>query len=764
MNVRLRQPEQKSFIAAGLAALSELLFLLTFAAYLVFLTLNSTMFKPELPGRFRDLLLIALFMTGSLKLALQLAAENSDNRKNFVKHILAALLAAVMWLLVYRNDRYKFLLFLAVLTAAFVGTDYRKALKVVVVSVGTVVLSAVLCSFSGSIPNLVYDDTIRLRSSWGIGYPTDFSAYLLFLSLIAWVAWKDLPDLFFLLPGVLSLVVAKVITGTNTDVICCILFLAAVVLSAVLRDQQHRVLDKLIHLASAVSFPLLAVMMVAMTWAYHEGNAFAQKLDIWNHSRLSLASSIYDEVGLSLFGSPFKQLGFGKSVLGNTEYHFVDCSYLLILLRYGVATLLVLALLWVLMTFAVAKLRDRRLLLVFMVIAVHCVSEHHYTDLNYNPFLVLPFSLLLTASLPSSAQVPEKQTALQKWTRAGLLLAVSSALVLALIWAFPRFTTLCTFFDLGSSVRRRRLLFAAVFTGLLLLLLFADACTRLLAAAAEKKKAGKSLALLAGVLAVFFLGGLLASNTLLDRAEKKYHDMLESERPAVEAVQRAGCSLLVDNLPELYRRTFGSIDRSLFHGEDLARQKNLAVITDADRELNVLINRGFLYGEISDDQAVYTDSAEAIGALQAAGYHLHGYYSRDRELNLNEISWAAYGEPLREEGTINLSECGPIENNVKTNLFGASYRVSYTLRLEAESAALLTPDAPVAALRVVCYPEDTLVAERDVLLSEFREDGTCLAAIDFSVPNVYETEFLILPKPFDGTLLLQRISYQRIQQ
>ena len=96
MNVRLRQPEQKSFSAAGLAALSELLFLLTFAAYLVFLTLNSTMFKPELPGRFRDLLLIALFMTGSLKQALQLAAENGDNRKTFVKHILAALPAAVM--------------------------------------------------------------------------------------------------------------------------------------------------------------------------------------------------------------------------------------------------------------------------------------------------------------------------------------------------------------------------------------------------------------------------------------------------------------------------------------------------------------------------------------------------------------------------------------------------------------------------------------------------------------------------------------------
>lgn len=764
MNEPLRQPSRKYFSAAGLAALSELLFLLTFAAYLIHLALGTTTFELDLPGKLNRFLLLALLATGSLKLVFQLTSEGKENRKIHLRLILLSLPVALLWMLVYRNDGYGFLRFLAVLTVAFVGTDYRKTLKVFVVSVGTVVLSAVFCSFTGSIQNLVYEQGIELRSAWGIIYPTDFSAYLVFLCLIAWVAWRDLPDLFFLLPGVLSLIIAKGITGSNTGVICSALFLAAVVLSAVLRDKPHRVLDKLIHLASAVSFPLLAVMMVAMTWAYHEGSAFAQKLDIWNHSRLSLASSIYDEVGLSLFGSPFKQLGFGKSVLGNTEYHFVDCSYLLILLRYGVVTLLVLALLWVLMTGAAAKLQDRRLLLAFMVIAVHCMSEHHYTDLNYNPFLVLPFSLLLTASGPAFVPAPEKQDARQSWIRTGILLLMSSVFVFALIWTFPRFTTLCTFFDLGGSTRHRRFLFAAVFAGLLLLFLFAGACTRFLTAMREKREITKTPAVLAGVLAVFFLGGLLASNTLLDRAEKKYHDMLACERPAVEAVQSTGCSLLVDNLPELYRRTFGSIDRSLFHGEDLARQKNLAVITDADRELNVLINRGFLYGEISDDQAVYTDSAEAIGALQAAGYHLHGYYSRDRELNLNEISWAAYGEPLREEWTINLSECGPIENNVKTNLFGASYRVSYTLRLESESAALLTPDTPVAALRVVCYPEDTLVAERDVLLSEFREDGTCLAAIDFSVPNVYETEFLILPKPFDGTLLLQRVSYQRIQQ
>ena len=49
------------------------------------------------------------------------------------------------------------------------------------------------------------------------------------------------------------------------------------------------------------------------------------------------------------------------------------------------------------------------------------------------------------------------------------------------------------------------------------------------------------------------------------------------------------------------------------------------------------------------------------------------------------------------------------------------------------------------------------------MFSEFREDGTCTAALDIVVSNVYEAEFLITPKDCGGDLLLQGICYQKLE-
>lgn len=763
MKETLKQSGQNVFSAAGLAGLSEAMFLFVFAAYQILLTLGSTMFSLSLPIDINQILINALLVTGILKLIFQLAVAEKESRKTQLKIIFAALPTALMWMLVWRNGGGQFSCFLALLTVACIGTDYRKILRWSAVSIGTTVLAAVLCSFSGSIQNLVYAQGDRLRSAWGICYPTDLSAYTVFLCLIAWTAWKDVPDLFFLLPGTLSLVLAKTITGSHTGVICSVLFLLLVLISMALENKENKQLSKLIHIGSAASFPMLGLGMIGMTWAYHEGSTFAEKMNTWNHSRFVHASSVYDEIGLSLFGIPFEQHGGGGGVLGNANYRFVDCSYLLILLRYGVVTLIMLAILWILMSTAAARLRDRRMLLAFLVIAFHCMSEHHYTELNYNPFLILPFSLFLTASAPASPQTPEEQASHQQWRRTGSFLAVSTVLGAVLSLIFPWFTTICNLYNLGGSWKRRQFLFLTVFAGLTALIFFTKASAEHLTAVWEKRKPSRNAAVFTGFLAFCFLCGLLAANSLIRNAQIQTAETLESERPAIEAVQSVpACRVYADNLPVLYRRHFGGIDRSLFHGEDLAREKNLAVITDADNDLNILINRGFLYTEISENQAIYTDSQEAINALQAAGYHLTGYYSRNREINLSELSWTAYGKDLEEEGSINLTAQGAIERGIRNDLYGATYRITCDLKIVSEGESLPAPKDAVCTFRVVSYPGDTLLAEREVLFSEFDESGNCRMAMDLTMGNTYWVEFLIEPKRGEYTLNLLGIHYQKI--
>lgn len=56
------------------------------------------------------------------------------------------------------------------------------------------------------------------------------------------------------------------------------------------------------------------------------------------NSRLKLSLLAYDRYGFSLFGSPLTQVGAGGSLIFRSGYNFVDISYILIILRYGLAT------------------------------------------------------------------------------------------------------------------------------------------------------------------------------------------------------------------------------------------------------------------------------------------------------------------------------------------------------------------------------------------------------------------------------------------
>ena len=129
MKETLKQSGQNVFSAAGLAGLSEAMFLFVFAAYQILLTLGSTMFSLSLPIDINQILINALLVTGILKLIFQLAVAEKESRKTQLKIIFAALPTALMWMLVWRNGGGQFSCFLALLTVACIGTDYRKILR-----------------------------------------------------------------------------------------------------------------------------------------------------------------------------------------------------------------------------------------------------------------------------------------------------------------------------------------------------------------------------------------------------------------------------------------------------------------------------------------------------------------------------------------------------------------------------------------------------------------------------------------------------------
>ena len=154
----------------------EVLFLAITSIYLIYSTESITTLKLTWPADFEQRLLIAMAILAILRLL---------STPLFRRKTLAALGLVLIYVLVYRSVEYRFLLFLAALTVGLIDIDYRKILKVYLISVGGVYCIAVFAGFLGVITNYVYTSAGRgVRSAWGICYPTDLSSITFFLLIL----------------------------------------------------------------------------------------------------------------------------------------------------------------------------------------------------------------------------------------------------------------------------------------------------------------------------------------------------------------------------------------------------------------------------------------------------------------------------------------------------------------------------------------------------------------------------------------------------
>ena len=740
---------------------SNRVFLLVLGLYLLYQNLQITKFRMNLPWGLSNAFLYAFAGLAVMRLALMLIA-NKEDRPYLIRMVLGSLSVALVWLLVYRRDGYTFLLFLAVLTVGCVGLDYRTVCKLYAAVMSLSLLTAMLCALGGAISNMVYLSPPRLRSCWGIGYMTDFASCLVFICIFAWVGWRETSDLLFLMPTVLTLLIAHNIAVSNTSVFCSVLLIFLLFFHWLFQKGYLPLLRKIADLISCAAFPLLGGTAFFLTWAYHRGFSFANKVNSWSHSRLFLASRAYDAHGLTLFGTPFDQIGAGGSLIVRPDYNFVDCSYLLILLRYGVVTFLVVGLLWVLMTRAAIRHGHRRLAYALALIAFHSLSEHHFPEVDYNILLVLPFAVFPTLRLQTEQ---EDAPNIRRPTSArAVLIVCAAALILCLLFGpalLSWFRTLCGLLDMADAGRiRNRLLFAAVYLGWGCVFLFFAAGSRILTSLFrhEKVSRGPLLVCVLGLCAA--AAGCIGVDLVFRHVQSAYTDMLESDRNAIEVLQAAeDPHIHVETMPALYARAFGGIDSHLYTGEDLARLKNVSLITDIDNDYNVLINCGFLYSPISAGHAVYTNSAAAADALRQAGYHLTGYYSTRTQVDLAYLARRNSLEPA-EEGGYYLTAASPLRSGPGLTLYTSPYTISFDLQILASPAGSSEADPILGTVQITTRWGENTLLEEEVRLSQSDANGFLPLSVVCCIPAAEGVEFRFRPSP-GAAFILEGVSYQK---
>lgn len=360
----------------------ERLFLSVFFVHVIFMCLQTTMFRfPGIVFAIEKYLALLLIM---LKIIVF--------DKYSGKMLLFGAVFIIDAFLVIGFSTYHNVLVFSIVLLGCKGVDFEKILKTYIAGTVVVLLAAFVASRLDIIEDLVYiRDYVVERNSFGTIYPTDFAAHIFFLLCAYYYLIKDSIQKRHLLAGIFISALVYAFCDTRLDSITMLFLVIGI---SLIRFNKFFIWNKGGSLSKFKSFvigaiPYIPVMgflfMHFMSYFFQPSLTFFRLFDKLLSGRLKLGNKALEDYGLTLFGQTMPMNGNGGSLVhlgGN--YFFVDSSYLLVYLRYGIIFLLLIFLIhfWCCKKYK----EDMYYLVILTIVVINCVVAHHMIELAYNPF------------------------------------------------------------------------------------------------------------------------------------------------------------------------------------------------------------------------------------------------------------------------------------------------------------------------------------------------------------------------------------------
>lgn len=154
------------------------------------------------------------------------------------------------------------------------------------------------------------------------------------------------------------------------------------------KDSKENIFVKIFNACVKYSFVIFASISIIFSILFTCSSPLLMRINEAVHRRLSLGKRGILEHGIHLFSSGIQNYGVDSSVDG--FYNFLDCSYINLLILYGV-----LVLLFYLLCMTSIQLKHKKYIYgasLLAVCALSCVEEHHLCELPYNLFMLILFA------------------------------------------------------------------------------------------------------------------------------------------------------------------------------------------------------------------------------------------------------------------------------------------------------------------------------------------------------------------------------------
>lgn len=383
--------------------LSEFIYLIALSIYLINAVLYTTMFYVRMNTNIMSICNVLAISIILLKIFL--FDEYSVNQ------LLEIVLLAISGIASYFVSDYREVIYLVFFIIGAKGVSFQKIVKVHIIIIVSIMIIAMISVRFGVIEHIIYIREEKPRYAFGSIYCTDFASHIFYLVVsYCYIKYKELSIrhtvVFLLLAGI-----TYYYNGARLDSTCIFIMsifsLYCVMNKKIGKDIKNNLsINKLFKVLLIFSVPLFAIISIIVTMKFDDSDAIMHLLNESLSGRLGIG-----KIGITNYG--FKWLGQKIVMIGNggtnnsisTDYFFIDCSYLYVALQYGTLILVLLCAYYIFYNNKRIKNGDFLTPMIILVIAVNSMVEHHFTDVAYNPFI-----LIFLASIESEIPIIRERT------------------------------------------------------------------------------------------------------------------------------------------------------------------------------------------------------------------------------------------------------------------------------------------------------------------------------------------------------------------
>ena len=303
-------------------------------------------------------------------------------------------LALLLLLLTWRTSKEFSLFSMGIFVLGARNVNFKRIIKIYLY-IGLLLLAfVVLSAMAGLIRNLVYrrDMTNIVRQSFGIAYPTDFAAHVLYLILayaylkFGKIKWYDYV-IFLVAAGFL-------VKFSDARLSAYAIILAIPVLWIGQRAQKDHLLSRFIA-SFYWAVPIVsAYLVIIASYFIRQSNHLLNKINNASSGRLYLGHEAISKYGFSMFGKQIVEHGWGganglkMSQSSPSNYFFVDSSFLRMTILYGIIMAIIILLAMTKISWDSFQKESFALASIIVIVSVSAMVEQRLLDLAYDPFLI----------------------------------------------------------------------------------------------------------------------------------------------------------------------------------------------------------------------------------------------------------------------------------------------------------------------------------------------------------------------------------------